>query len=101
MKKDADVVRRITRISAFGCLTLLMSASAVGFVCAADWPQFRGSGMSGVASDTGLPSSWGPDENIRWKAALPGRGLSSPVIVGDHAFLTACSGLNQTRLHVF
>ncbi|NDF00553.1 MAG: pyrrolo-quinoline quinone, partial [Verrucomicrobia bacterium] len=34
------------------------------------------------------------------KAALNGRGLSSPVIVGDKIFLTASSGVEQDRLHV-
>jgi outer membrane protein assembly factor BamB len=67
----------------------------------ADWPQFRGPDMAGISDETGLPDRWGPDENMRWSAALPGRGVSSPVVVGDRVFLTACSGLNQTRLHVF
>src|SRR5207244_4427325 len=39
-------------------------------------------------------------ENIRWKAALPGRGLSCPIITGGKVFVTACSGYMQNRLHV-
>ncbi len=67
---------------------------------AADWPQFRGPGGSGVAEETGLPTRWSPTENIRWKAPLPGRGVSSPVVAGGRVFVTACTGVAQDCLHV-
>src|SRR4051794_16509266 len=66
----------------------------------ADWPQFRGPDGSGVADETGLPVTWSATENVRWKAELPGRGLSNPVIVGGRVFVTASSGARQDRLHV-
>jgi outer membrane protein assembly factor BamB len=31
---------------------------------------------------------------------LPGRGLSAPIIVGNRVLVTACTGYQQTRLHV-
>ena len=67
---------------------------------AADWPQFRGPNMAGIADAIELPDHWSPSENVRWTAAFPGRGVSSPIVIGDRIFMTACSGLNQTRLHV-
>jgi outer membrane protein assembly factor BamB len=67
---------------------------------AADWTQFRGPGSSAVSQETGLPVKWSATDNIRWKADLPGRGLSCPVIAGGKVYLTACSGYRQTRLHV-
>jgi outer membrane protein assembly factor BamB len=67
---------------------------------AGDWPQFRGPGGRGVSDETGLPVHWGPDQNIRWKADLPGRGLSSPVVARGKVYVTACSGRLQDRLHV-
>ena len=39
------------------------------------WPQFRGPEGRAVATDRGLPDKFGPNENIRWKADLPGRGF--------------------------
>jgi outer membrane protein assembly factor BamB len=80
---------------AFGLLALTASAGT------ANWPQFRGPHMSGVSTDSGLPERWSTTENVRWKADLPGRGVASPVIIGDRVFLTASSGLNDTRLHAF
>ncbi|MCI0456667.1 MAG: PQQ-like beta-propeller repeat protein [Gemmataceae bacterium] len=67
---------------------------------AADWPQWRGPGGSGVASEKNLPVKWGAAEGLRWKVELPGRGLSAPVIVGGRVFVTACTGPDQERLHV-
>jgi outer membrane protein assembly factor BamB len=71
-----------------------------GLALAGDWPQFRGPGGSAVSEETGLPVKWSQKENVRWKANLPGRGLSSPVIAGGRLYLTACSGYRQERLHV-
>lgn len=61
---------------------------------ATDWPQFRGPGGMGVSSAKGLPEKWGPDQNLIWKTALPGAGTSSPVIKGDHIYLTCFTGYN-------
>lgn len=55
---------------------------------AENWPQFRGAGSNGVSAESGLPMEWSPQKNILWKAAIPGRGLSSPVVWGDRLFLT-------------
>jgi outer membrane protein assembly factor BamB len=66
----------------------------------ADWPQWRGMDGSGVSSDANLPTRWTTTEGIRWKADLPGRGLSSPIVARGQLYLTACTGVNQDRLHV-
>jgi outer membrane protein assembly factor BamB len=62
--------------------------------------QFRGPGGTGVSAETGLPVKWGPEENVRWKVPLPGRGLSNPVVAGGRVFLTACTGDSGENLHV-
>ncbi len=67
---------------------------------AGDWPQFRGPGSNSVTSDAQPPINWGDDENIAWKVDLPGRGPSSPIVVGNRVFVTCSSGVNQDRLHV-
>ena len=67
----------------------------------ADWRQFRGPGGKGVSTETNLPTKWSEKENIAWKAALPGRGLSGPIVIGDRVVVTASSGYRQDRLHVF
>ena len=64
-------------------------ALAVAPLVGEDWPQFRGT-QAGVGQDhPDLPDSWSPTENVVWKIDVPGRGWSSPVISGDHVFLTS------------
>jgi outer membrane protein assembly factor BamB len=72
---------------------------AVGPLAAGDWPQFRGPGGRAV-SDEAVPVTWSPKENVRWKADLPGRGLSAPVIAGGRVYVTASSAYRERRLHV-
>src|SRR6266852_8439695 len=87
----------------FSCFFSLFSLCLCGefvFLPAGDWPQFRGPGGSSVSEETGLPFRWSQTENVRWKADLPGRGVSCPVIAGGKVYVTACTGFQQTRLHV-
>jgi len=55
---------------------------------AANWPQWRGPGGTGVSAEKNLPAEWGPAKNIKWKSAIAGRGHSSPVVWGNKIFLT-------------
>lgn len=81
-------------------LTIMLRFSAVIAVVlccstgqADDWARFRGPNGSGVATDSeGLPVRWSPSANVAWKTPLPGPGASSPIIVGNRAFVTCYSG---------
>lgn len=73
------------------------------------WRRFRGADASGVAASK-IPTTWSNEQNLAWKAKLPGKGSSSPVVFGDRIFLTTFSGYgldpndlgdrSQLRLHV-
>lgn len=52
-----------------------------------DWPAWRGPNQDGVAHGPPPPTRWSDAENVAWKASLPGRGHSSPIIVGERIFL--------------
>ncbi len=69
-------------------------------VCAADWPQFRGPNGSGVSSEQNLPTQFTEKEGVRWKAELPARGVSSPVVVNGKVFVSCSSGTRDDRLHL-
>jgi outer membrane protein assembly factor BamB len=51
------------------------------------WPKWRGPDDNGMAR-TDAPLHWSDTENIKWKATIPGRGHSSPVLWDDKIFLT-------------
>lgn len=66
-------------------ISVLLSAE----LCRAEdnWPQFRAGGAGAVAAGD-LPQKWSDSENVLWKADVPGRGWSSPVVWQDRVFLT-------------
>ena len=59
----------------------------------AAWPRWRGPNENGVAKGT-APIEWSDTKNIVWKANIPGRGHSSPVLWGDLVFLTTAVPAN-------
>ncbi len=77
-------------------LRAFICAAPLLFV-AADWPQFRGPGSQGTSDESGIPVEWSDDTNVVWKTELPGRGSSSPIILGDRVYLTAYSGYGLDR----
>src|SRR4051812_23631662 len=77
----------MTRLLSF-FLFLSMSTSLL----AQDWPQFRGPGGLGISSARNLPTTWSDDSNLLWKTRLPGRGASSPILVGAKIYVTCWSG---------
>ena len=77
--------------------TRILTALALSLTAVAgDWPQFRGPDSSGVASDATIAAQ----PKIQWTAPLPGRGLASPIVVGEKVFVSCSGGPKQERLHV-
>ncbi len=78
---------------------------ALALVCptagAQNWPQFRGPNATGLG-DGKPPKKWSvtAGQDVRWKAAIPGLGHSSPVVWGDRVYLTtaASSATNSPEL---
>jgi outer membrane protein assembly factor BamB len=65
---------------------------------AANWHHWRGPNADGTAPTADPPLHWGADKNVRWKAELPGRGSSTPVVWGDKVFvLTAVKTDRQAK----
>src|SRR5690242_1690425 len=83
-------------------LPWMFAAGCVLCCAGADWLQFRGNEGTGASAETGLPTTWDvkTNENVAWRADLPGRGLSSPIVVRDKVIVTCSSGPKQDRLHV-
>jgi outer membrane protein assembly factor BamB len=56
-----------------------------------DWPSWRGPTHDGhAAAGQDVPIVWSADENVLWRVDVPGRGSSSPTVVGDRVFITTC-----------
>jgi outer membrane protein assembly factor BamB len=72
----------------FVLLTILVVVAHCGLGHAADWPQFRGPHGDGTADATSLPTRWGGFDPPTWQTEIPGRGWSSPIVIGDRIWLT-------------
>jgi hypothetical protein len=79
--------------------TMLCCAALACAVASADdrWPRFRGSDGGVAADHASLPDEWGPSRNIVWKIDVPGRSWSSPVVWGDHVFVTTAINTLETE----
>lgn len=84
----------------FLVLVLSTGYSVLGTATAGEWSQFRGPNGAGVSDEKNLPVKWSKTEGHRWKAEIPARGVSGPVVFGGKIFLTASSGVRDDRLHV-
>jgi outer membrane protein assembly factor BamB len=80
-------------------LTFTFAALANG-VAAGDWTGFRGPLGNGVSDEVGLPVALDAKKHIAWRIDLPGRGLSSPLVVGNRVFVTASGGTRQDQLQI-
>jgi hypothetical protein len=67
--------------------SVALAASAGGPAASQGWTRFRGPNGTGITDATGLPVKW-TEADYNWKAKLPGKGHSSPVIWGTRIFLT-------------
>src|SRR5437868_13045405 len=53
-----------------------------------NWPQWRGPKGTGISAEKDLPIKWSSNDNVRWRAELPGPGNASPIAWGDRVFIT-------------
>ena len=78
------MTRRTIRAAAL--VITLSAASSV--MDAQEWPRFRGNDAGMAADDPALPDTWSQTENVVWTRTIPGIGWSSPVVWGDHVFVS-------------
>ena len=63
-----------------------------------DWPWWRGPMRDGHApSNSKPPIEFGENKNVKWKVPIPGRGHSSPIVVGDQIYLATADEKAKTH----
>ena len=77
---------RIVLTLCFACLLIVCDSAK-----SENWMRFRGPTGQGISTETKLPVTWSATKNIKWKASLPGKGWSSPIVFEDNVFITASS----------
>jgi outer membrane protein assembly factor BamB len=88
------------RLMAFRTRLLVLAIvwlSGMAAIRADDWPHWRGPEATGVSSEQTLPTRWSATENVAWKAALGGLGISTPIVSGDRIYVTSQLGNGISR----
>ena len=95
------------RLASLFLLTLFSSATTLASepssenkiaVVPSDWPWWRGPNRNGIAAvGQRPPLVWSETKNVLWKSPVPGRGHSSPTVVGDHIYLQTAVEENETQ----
>jgi len=62
------------------------------------WPWWRGPNRDGHARSGQLPLRFSATERVEWKAPVPGRGHSSPIVSAGKVFLTSADEQKQSHL---
>jgi len=68
-----------------------------------NWPQFRGPYASGIANGFPTPTDFDvkSGKNVQWRVEVPGLAHSSPIVWGEHIYLTtAVRKAGESALHV-
>lgn len=86
-------MKRLTIALLFAALVTLAAVktsnhSSADAAASSNWAQWRGPDSQGISYDKNLPTEWSDTKNVLWKAAIPGRGFSQPIIWGNRVFLT-------------
>jgi outer membrane protein assembly factor BamB len=74
-----------------GLLLATMACVAHAQPLVVNWTGFRGPDQARAGARQGLPLHWSESSNIVWKVAVPDYGHSSPVVDGQHVYLTGGS----------
>jgi outer membrane protein assembly factor BamB len=95
--KDIDMKFRLAMTLIVVCLQPVI-AFELPTAKSGDWPWWRGPGHNGIA-ETGqsVPTQWSDSENVIWKVKVPGRGHSSPTVVGNRIFLATANEQQQIQ----
>ncbi len=87
----STLVRSAIAVGAIAAVALCASAAETG------WPDFRGPRGDGHVpapvdgKPIGLPLRWSETNNVKWKTAIPHKGISTPVVIGNQIWLTTAT----------
>ena len=62
-----------------------------------DWPWWRGPSRDGHAVSQKAPTSFSESKNMDWSTPIPGRGHSSPIVVGERVYLITADEAKQVH----
>jgi outer membrane protein assembly factor BamB len=93
-----SVLRSSLSLPCVGAVALALGlaghASAADASVRAQWPWWRGPLGNGVSPDGDPPVHWSEQENVRFKVAVDGDGLATPIVCGDRIYVLSARPLD-------
>lgn len=65
------------------------------FAKAENWNNWRGPTGNGSSSTAKPPIEWNTTKNVKWKVAIPGRGISTPIVWEDRIFVSGAHPVGE------
>ena len=75
----------------------LVAQAAVGAERGEGWPWWRGPLGNGVSPDGDPPVRWTEKQNVRFKVAIDGDGLATPIVWGDRIYVLSARALDAAQ----
>lgn len=69
-------------------LSAVMLLSSIA-VRADNWPHWRGPQFNGSSAEKNFPTEFSKTNNVKWVAELPGPAAATPIVWGDHVFVSS------------
>jgi outer membrane protein assembly factor BamB len=81
---------RMLALTAAACLSLSSASRAD------NWANWRGPNFNGSTTEKNLPATFSRTENVLWSAEMPGPSGATPVVWGDHVFVSSTDDMAKT-----
>lgn len=77
-------------------LAAAFTLAVIADASAGDWSNWRGPDHNGSSPEKNLPTQFSRDENVKWRAELPGMSAATPIVHGNHVFVSSTDADNDT-----
>lgn len=77
-------------------LSATLLTSSLAALRGENWGNWRGPNYNGSTDEHNLPASFSRSEGVLWSAPLPGPSGASPVVWGDHVFVSSTDDIAKT-----
>lgn len=90
--------RRFLRFAAISIIVLPFVLCNISDITTAqeNWPEYRGPSGNGHAVGANLPVEVDPQQDVKWKTPIHGKGWSSPVVWGNQIWVTTATEDGKT-----
>ena len=87
----------LLRAGAAALVLALAAGSVADTEGRAEWPWWRGPLGNGVSPDGDPPVRWSEKQNVRFKVAIDGDGLATPVVWGNLIYVLSADSMGGAR----